>query len=159
LTVFFAFVRAPSWALGLTLAAAGMDLAFVHPTYALFLALPLVGFALARALLARGRARGVRRARTARVRVARADRLRDPVAQPRPLREGEPARALRERPRRPLPEQLPSRARNGRAQRLDRTRRSRSRPARRPRRSAAVERARPRRDGDRARPRALVARF
>src|SRR5581483_5162225 len=29
------------------------DLAFVHPTYALFLALPLVGFALARALLAR----------------------------------------------------------------------------------------------------------
>jgi hypothetical protein len=53
LTVFFAFVRAPSRPLALTLAAAGMDLAFVHPTYALFLAIPLVGFALARALLAR----------------------------------------------------------------------------------------------------------
>jgi hypothetical protein len=53
LTVFFAFVRAPSWPLGLTLGAAGMDLAFVHPTYALFLAIPLVGFALARVLLAR----------------------------------------------------------------------------------------------------------
>jgi len=53
LTVFFAFVRAPSWPLGLTLGAAGMDLAFVHPTYALFLAIPLVGFALARMLLAR----------------------------------------------------------------------------------------------------------
>jgi hypothetical protein len=53
LAVFFGFVREPSWRLGLTLAAAGMDLAFVHPTYALFLALPLVGFALARALAGR----------------------------------------------------------------------------------------------------------
>ena len=53
LALFFAFVRAPSWPVGLTLAAAGMDLAFVHPTYALFLAIPLVGFALARAMLAR----------------------------------------------------------------------------------------------------------
>ena len=53
LTLFFAFVRAPSWPLALTLAAAGMDIAFVHPTYALFLAIPLVGFALARVLLAR----------------------------------------------------------------------------------------------------------
>src|SRR5207253_678828 len=34
----------------LTLAAAGMDLAFVHPTYALFVALPLLGFAVVRAL-------------------------------------------------------------------------------------------------------------
>jgi hypothetical protein len=53
LTVFFLFVRAPSRPLALALAAAGMDLAFVHPTYALFLGIPLVGFALARALLAR----------------------------------------------------------------------------------------------------------
>jgi len=35
-----------------TLGAAGLDLAFVHPTYALFVAIPLVGFALARALIA-----------------------------------------------------------------------------------------------------------
>jgi len=48
LTLFFAFVREPSGPLALTLAAAGMDLAFVHPTYALFVALPLAGFALAR---------------------------------------------------------------------------------------------------------------
>ena len=53
LTLFFMFVRAPSRPLALTLAAAGMGLAFVHPTYALFLAIPLAGFAFARALLAR----------------------------------------------------------------------------------------------------------
>jgi hypothetical protein len=53
LTLFFAFVRAPSWTVALTLAAAGMDLAFVHPTYAMFLAIPLVGYALARTLMAR----------------------------------------------------------------------------------------------------------
>ena len=49
LTLFFGFVRAPSWTLALTLAAVGMDLAFVHPTYAFFLALPLVGYAVVRA--------------------------------------------------------------------------------------------------------------
>jgi hypothetical protein len=48
-TLFFVFVRAPSWAGALTLAAVGMDLAFVHPTYALFVAIPLVGFLLVRA--------------------------------------------------------------------------------------------------------------
>jgi Family of unknown function (DUF6541) len=53
LTLFFRFVREPSRLLALTLAVAGMDLAFVHPTYALFLALPLTGFGLARLLLAR----------------------------------------------------------------------------------------------------------
>lgn len=52
--LFFLLVRTPSWALALTLAASATDLAFVHPTYALFLALPLVGFLAARALLARG---------------------------------------------------------------------------------------------------------
>jgi hypothetical protein len=53
IALFFRFVREPSWACGATLAAAGMDLAFVHPTYAAFLALPLGGFVVARVLLAR----------------------------------------------------------------------------------------------------------
>ena len=53
IALFFEFVRAPSWQLALTLGAAGMDLAFVHPTYAMFVAIPLVGFAIARALMAR----------------------------------------------------------------------------------------------------------
>jgi hypothetical protein len=48
IALFFRFVRAPSWRLGLTLAFAGMNLAFVHPTYALFVAIPLVGFAVVR---------------------------------------------------------------------------------------------------------------
>ena len=48
-TLFFGFVRAPSWPLALTIAVAGMDLAFVHPTYAFFLALPLLGYAVIRA--------------------------------------------------------------------------------------------------------------
>ena len=52
--LFFAFVRAPSWPLAATLAAAGMDLAFVHPTYAIFVAIPLVGYALVRALIRAG---------------------------------------------------------------------------------------------------------
>jgi hypothetical protein len=52
IALFFRFVREPSWPAGLTLGAAGLDLAFVHPTYALFVAIPLVGFALARALVA-----------------------------------------------------------------------------------------------------------
>ncbi|HXR11545.1 MAG TPA: hypothetical protein VN770_04560 [Gaiellaceae bacterium] len=56
-TLFFRFVRAPSRLLALTLAAAGMDLAFIHPTYAIFLAIPLVGFALARLAIARADAR------------------------------------------------------------------------------------------------------
>jgi hypothetical protein len=53
IALFFCFVRDPTRALALTLAIAGMDLAFVHPTYALFIAIPLVGFALVRALAAR----------------------------------------------------------------------------------------------------------
>ena len=50
--LFFGFVREPSWPVGATLAAAGLGLAFVHPTYALFVALPLAGFALVRLLAA-----------------------------------------------------------------------------------------------------------
>lgn len=52
IALFFRFVREPSRRLALTLAAAGMGLAFVHPTYALFVALPLAGFGLARLLVA-----------------------------------------------------------------------------------------------------------
>jgi hypothetical protein len=57
MALFFRFVRAPSWQVGASLAAAGVDLAFVHPTYALFVGIPLVGFALARALVVGGDAR------------------------------------------------------------------------------------------------------
>jgi hypothetical protein len=52
--LFFVFVRKPAWPLGLMLAAASVSLALVHPTYALFLAIPLGAFVVARALLARG---------------------------------------------------------------------------------------------------------
>ncbi len=52
--LFFLFVREPSWRLGLTLAAAAGSLTFVHPTYALFLWIPLAAFVVARAALARG---------------------------------------------------------------------------------------------------------
>jgi hypothetical protein len=48
IALFFRCVREPRWPLGLTLAVAGMNLAFVHPTYALFVAIPLVGYALVR---------------------------------------------------------------------------------------------------------------
>jgi Family of unknown function (DUF6541) len=51
LALFFAHVRKPSRALFLATAAAAGTLALVHPTYALFVGVPLVGFAIARALL------------------------------------------------------------------------------------------------------------
>jgi hypothetical protein len=46
--LFFRLVRTPSRVLAFTLAIAGLDLAFVHPTYALFLAIPLTGYAVVR---------------------------------------------------------------------------------------------------------------
>jgi hypothetical protein len=46
--LFFRFVRTPSRLTAATIAVGGMDLAFVHPTYALFLAIPLVGYGVAR---------------------------------------------------------------------------------------------------------------
>ncbi|MDX6485882.1 MAG: hypothetical protein QOF43_1035 [Gaiellaceae bacterium] len=49
IALFFGYLREPSRAGAVVLGAAGLDLAFVHPTYALFLAIPLVGFALVRA--------------------------------------------------------------------------------------------------------------
>jgi hypothetical protein len=53
LALFFTHVRRPSWPLFLSTAAAAGTLALVHPTYALFVGVPLVGYVLARALLAR----------------------------------------------------------------------------------------------------------
>jgi hypothetical protein len=51
---FFVFVRKPGWATGLTAAAASLALALVHPTYVIFVAVPLGGYVLARLVLARG---------------------------------------------------------------------------------------------------------
>ena len=53
LALFFTHVREPSWQLLLATAAAAGSLALVHPTYALFLGVPLVGYVVARALLVR----------------------------------------------------------------------------------------------------------
>jgi hypothetical protein len=52
--VFFALARRPSWPVALTLAAGSADLALVHPTYALFVAIPLIAFVGVRAVLTRG---------------------------------------------------------------------------------------------------------
>lgn len=54
LAAFFAFAAAPGWAGAATVAAASLGLALVHPTYALFVAVPLAGYAVARVVLARG---------------------------------------------------------------------------------------------------------
>jgi hypothetical protein len=51
---FFHFVRRPSRTGGIMLAATSVSLALVHPTYALFLAIPLGAFVVARVLLTRG---------------------------------------------------------------------------------------------------------
>jgi hypothetical protein len=51
--LFFWFVRRPSRATGLTLAAAGLALALVHPTYALYVLALLASYAAARWLLSR----------------------------------------------------------------------------------------------------------
>jgi hypothetical protein len=53
LTLFFLFLRHPGWMLGLSLAAIGVEILLVHASTAVFLGIPLVGFAVARALLAR----------------------------------------------------------------------------------------------------------
>jgi hypothetical protein len=51
---FFHFVRKPTWPVAVMLAATSGSIALVHPTYALFLAIPLGAFVVARALLTRG---------------------------------------------------------------------------------------------------------
>jgi len=53
IALFFWFVRRPSRAGAATLAASGLGLALVHPTYALYVLVPLAGYVAARALLAR----------------------------------------------------------------------------------------------------------
>lgn len=52
---FFYFVRKPTWPTAVMLAATSASLSLVHPTYALFLAIPLAAFVIARALLTWGR--------------------------------------------------------------------------------------------------------
>ena len=54
IALFFYFVRKPSWPVAIMLAAASGSIALVHPTYALFLAIPLGAFVIARTLLTRG---------------------------------------------------------------------------------------------------------
>jgi hypothetical protein len=53
LALYFTYVREPTWPLLASVAAAAGAIALIHPTYALFVGIPLVGFVLARALLAR----------------------------------------------------------------------------------------------------------
>jgi hypothetical protein len=50
---FFACVAAPSWPRAATVAAASLGLVFVHPTYALFVAIPLAAYVLVRLALVR----------------------------------------------------------------------------------------------------------
>jgi hypothetical protein len=52
--LFFGFLREPSWPWALTLAAAAAALALIHPTYALFLGIPLAAFVVVRLLFTRG---------------------------------------------------------------------------------------------------------
>src|SRR5205823_3566228 len=53
LTLFFLFLRHPGWALGVSLAALGVEILLVHTSTAVFLGIPLVGFLAARFLLSR----------------------------------------------------------------------------------------------------------
>jgi hypothetical protein len=53
IALFFAYVARRSWAALVTLAAASGALALVHPTYALFLLIPLGGYVVARTVFAR----------------------------------------------------------------------------------------------------------
>ncbi len=52
--LFFYFVRKPSWTTAVMLAATSASLSLVHPTYALFIAIPLIAYVIARALLTCG---------------------------------------------------------------------------------------------------------
>ena len=54
IALFFAYLRDRSRTILPALAAAGLALALVHPTYAIFLAVPLAGYLVARAIMARG---------------------------------------------------------------------------------------------------------
>ncbi len=54
LALFFAYVHERAWRFLPALAAAALGIALVHPTYAVFLCVPLAGYLLARGLMARG---------------------------------------------------------------------------------------------------------
>ncbi|MGH3008110.1 MAG: DUF6541 family protein [Gaiellaceae bacterium] len=54
IALFFLFIRGPVWMLALTLAVDSAALTLVHPTYALFLALPLAAFVVVRVMFTRG---------------------------------------------------------------------------------------------------------
>jgi hypothetical protein len=53
LSLFFLFLRHPAWPLALSLAAVGVEVLLVHASTAVFLGIPLTGFVVMRALLAR----------------------------------------------------------------------------------------------------------
>jgi hypothetical protein len=57
IALFFWFVRRPTRAGGFTLAAGSLSLALVHPTYALYVLIPLAGYVVARSLLVRAEVR------------------------------------------------------------------------------------------------------
>lgn len=60
IAAFFWFAERPGWSTGLTVSAAALSLTLVHPTYVLFVAIPLVTYVVVRAVLARGElARGL----------------------------------------------------------------------------------------------------
>src|SRR5205085_8832763 len=54
IALFFVFARDPSPPAVASLAAASLALAVIHPTYALFVAIPLAGYAVVRVLAVRG---------------------------------------------------------------------------------------------------------
>ena len=54
IALFFLALREPGWRLFATIAAVTVGTSFAHPTYALFLFVPLLGFVAVRAALARG---------------------------------------------------------------------------------------------------------
>ena len=54
IALFFLALREPGWRLYAAIAAVTVGTSFAHPTYALFLLVPLTGFVVVRALLARG---------------------------------------------------------------------------------------------------------
>ena len=54
IALFFVYLRDRSTAMLPALAASGLAIALVHPTYAVFLAVPLAGYLLARTIMARG---------------------------------------------------------------------------------------------------------
>jgi hypothetical protein len=54
IALFFSYLRDRSPAMLPALAAAGLAISLVHPTYAIFLAVPLAGYLLARTIMARG---------------------------------------------------------------------------------------------------------